>query len=345
MYGYEEHIDITPEQLLQKVTQQEIFEFILKEPFVFGNRYISPLREDTSPDCRFEERADGTIIFVDFGEKYLTGHTHRSCFGMVMDAFKVSISGAVRILCSQFGLSTSSNDYQPVAKAQYHKIEGDRVITDISYTAKTASKSDIWYWSQYLIRIGQLAQDNVHCISRYTVKNNKGFFTIHTYKFAYAYDFIDRVKIYQPYKEKYKWTTNCDEDNIGNFDNLPPTGDELIIQKSYKDHRVLRNMDMSLYVVWFQNEGCVPSMDILKNLTERFTLITIFYDNDEDGIKAAEKLVAIFNMIKEGCARMIYLPRKRKHKQLHGAYLKDPAAFINKEGKNNLRTVLKQIGL
>ena len=159
------------------------------------------------------------------------------------------------------------------------------------------------------------------------------------------FDFVDKIKIYQPYGGKYKWITNCDEDNIGNFDNLPPTGRELIIQKSYKDHRVLRNLEWGLNVIWFQNEGCVPSMDILVNLTQRFEYITIFFDNDEDGMKAAQKLCDIFNMIRESCARTVFLPKRRKHKQLYGDYLKDPGAFINKEGKQDFIKTLKQIGI
>lgn len=345
MYGYEEYIEIAPEQLLQKITQQEIFEFILKAPFSFSARYCSPFRDDLKPDCRFEERADGTILFVDFGERLLNpSKTHRSAFGMVMDAFKVTLSGAVRILCTEFGLSTNPKDYQDILKVGYTG-HGKPSGTEMTYLKKPFVKIDKIFWSQFYIKTDHLIEDNTFASNKFTVNGEKGFKIINVYRYCYVIDFIDKIKVYQPYSEKYRFITNCNENNIGNFDNLPDTGEELIIQKSYKDHRVLRNMDMSLNVIWFQNEGCVPDIDILKNIVSRFRLITIFFDNDEDGIKAAQKLVDIFNMLRPGCARMIYLPHRRKHKSLHGHYLKDPGEFIHKEGKIDFITVLKQIGI
>lgn len=345
MYGYVEHIELTPEQILQKITQEQIFEWILKAPFNFGERYCSPLREDKNPDCRFEERPDGAIVFVDFGERLLTGHTHRSCFGMVMDAYNVTMSGAIRIICQHFGLSTNVQDYGEVSKVVYDRKENIKTETTLNYDKKEFTKSDVIFWSQFLIRPEHLIEDNSFSVARFSIRNHKGYRVITPYKHCYVFDFIDKMKIYQPYSEKYKWITNCDEDNIGNFDNLPPTGRELIIQKSYKDHRILRNLILGLNVIWLQNEGCVPSMDILKNLVERFEYITIFYDNDEDGRKAAQKLCDVFNMIKESCARTVFLPERRKHKQLYGKFLKDPGEFINKEGKQDLLKALKQIGI
>jgi len=344
MYGYSEYTDITVEQVLQKVTQQQIFELVLGSTFDFSGRYCSPLREDTKPDCRFEERPDGTILFVDFGERLLTGKTHRTCFSMIMDYYSISLNEAIKLICGRFNLSTNSVDYPK----SIHKVSYDYTIekqeTIITYEAKYPSKSDVLYWSQFLISIDNLTEDNVFCVRSFNISNHKGKRKINAYKNVYAIDFIDAVKIYQPYNNKYKWITNCNENHIGNIDNLPSMAEELIIQKSYKDYRVLKNLDYS-NIIWFHNEGCLPSMDILKNLTDRFKIITVFYDNDEDGVKAGEKLCTIFNSIRENCSRLVYLPRKRLHKKLYGNYLKDPAEFIHREGKQDLVAILKQIGI
>lgn len=344
MYGYVEHIEITPEQILQKVTQQEIHEWVLQQPFQFGDRYCSPFREDSHPGCRFEEREDGAILFVDFGERLLSGHTHRSCFGMVMDRYNVTMDGAIRKICENFRLSVDSKDYQLVNKIVYERTTKS-ISTEMTYEKKPYYKLDVIYWSQFLIKTPELISDNVHNVDWFTLRNHKGYRKITAYKYCYCMDFVDRLKIYQPYSDKYKWITNCDENNIGNFDNLPASGRELIVQKSYKDHRVLRNLDWGLDVVWFQNEGCVPSIEILKNLTERFEYITYFYDNDEDGIAAAKKLMDITNAIRQDCARVVVMPRRRKHKQLFGNYLKDPSEFIHREGRHDLITALKSIGI
>lgn len=346
MYGYEEYIDLTPEQILQKVTQQEIIEFVLEQPFDFNNRYISPFRLDHTPGCRFEERPDGTIVFVDFGERTINpAKTHRSVFGMVIDKHKTTLTGAVRILCNHFKLSTNPNDYQKIEKIVYQKSITSSENCLIGYERRLLNKSDVWYWSQFIIKPEHLLEDNVFSASRFSIKTQRKFKVINVYKYCYVIDFLDRVKIYQPYNEKYRWITNCNENNIGNIDNLPLSGDELIIQKAYKDHRILRNLEWGLNVIWFGNEGCIPDIAILKNLTDRFKLITIFYDNDIEGIKAAEKLLSIFNMLRLGCARMVYLPLVQRHIEVHGKYLKDLGEFMQKEGKQDSITVLKQIGI
>jgi len=343
MYGYERYIDITPGQVLQKITQEEIFEFVLEQPFSYSHKYLSPFRDDKRPGCRFEERPDGAIVFVDFGERLRNPKkVHRSCFSMVMDKFGVSMNGAVTKICEHFGLTTNLEDYKPITVSKLYKVKDHNGSpeTIIKYNAKIPTKSDVKYWSNFLIKIEEIESDNVFCVKSFSIKNEKGYRIITPYSNCYAMDFVDTVKIYQPYNERYKWITNCTENNIGNIDNLPPTGDELIIQKSYKDHRVLRNLSMGLNVIWFQNEGCTPDTYILKNLAERFKLITVFFDADESGILAALRIWEIFNNIRPGCCRIVHMPIL-----IGRPILKDPSAFINKEGRNDLIQVLKHIGI
>lgn len=337
MYGYQEYIEITPEQILQKITQQEIFEFVLQEPFEFSSRYCSPCRDDKKPGCRFEEREDGTIIFVDFGELASTGRTHRTCFGMVMDKFKVNLQGAIELVMQEFKLSNDLTQYEVVNRVVYEK-KIQRSDKKITFLSQPYTKANKIYWSQFLIRPQELIEDNVYATKKFFIEESGGVKkTIHTYKHGYAMDFIDAVKIYQPYSEKYKFITNCTENHIGNIDNLPQTGKELIIQKSYKDHRIVRNVIKNSNVIWFANEGCVPDMSILVSLVERFEVITIFFDNDEAGILAATKLVAIFNAIRPNCCKMVYLPTINIYKDL--------GEFICKEGRIDTIKVLKQIGI
>jgi hypothetical protein len=339
MYGYEELIELSPEQLLQKVTQESIFEFVLEHPFSYHHRYTSPFRKDTKPDCRFEQRTDGIILFVDFGERSVgrPHKTHRSCFAMVMDRYNVNLSGAIKIICQQFHLSTSTTDYQPVNPSQYTKVSTPDELTNIRYEAKPYQKSDILWWSSFLIKPEELLSDGTFNIRTYWIKKSGKFSKFTPYSHCYAFDFVNKVKIYQPYSQKYKWITNCTEDDIGNVNNINPMGGELIIKKSYKDHRVIRNLLGLKDVVWVHNEGCIPSIGVLRNLIERFDLLTFFYDNDPDGIEAAKKITAECNKIKEGCARYIHLPLNLPYK--------DPAQMVSKEGRQDSLTVLHQIGL
>jgi hypothetical protein len=338
MYGYEEHIDITPEQLLQKISQEQIFEWLLNEPFKFGKKYKSPFREHSTGKgtCRFEQRPDGTIVFVDFGDD----KTHRTCFGMLIDlAPNVhNIQDAIKLILSQFKLSTSTGDYKPISTLPKRIVTDHTGETIITFDKRDIQRRDKLYISQFLILPEHLKEDLVYPTSRFHIqKGNAKRRTTIIHGLCFAIDFIDKVKLYQPYSSDYRFITNCDEDNIGNFDNLEEEGEKLLITKSWKDHRVLRNILFLKNVIWLQNEGMIPSMYILENLSKRFKHIIILFDNDATGVKAAIKLRDIFNQIRSSSCRMVIIPRKNDYK--------DPASVVKIEGRQDTITILKQIGL
>lgn len=337
MYGYDKVPEITPNEILQKITQEQIFEFILGKDFSYDKRYNSPFRKDDSPGCKFTVAKDGTIFFTDFAE--VKGKTHRICWRMVMDYYNVSLSGAINILISKFNLSDDAKDYKEVEEKNLKYLKStleEKIRTPITYDKKAYDKRDVQYWSQFIITPRELLSDEVYSTDRIYVKGK----VIKLCTPCYAIDFLHAVKLYQPYSIKYKWLCNTDQDDIGNIDNLPPTGEELVVAKSYKDHRVLRNNAVP-YVIWLGSEAYIPSLHILQNLASRFRLITIFFDNDFKGIEYAMKLYEILSQIREGCVRMIHLPVLVSRKMTW----KDPAEFISKEGRQDLITVLKQIKL
>jgi hypothetical protein len=341
MYGYEDSFDILPDQLLQKITAEEIFKWIFNDDISTAYRYISPFRDDSNPDCRFQETLDGTLLFIDFGERNHSGRTHRTCWRAVMDYHKCSLSVALKLVSNHFGLSNNPIDYVPL---QNEKNEAPAVKvypTLITWDVRPIEKRDKIFWSQFIISSQDLKDDKVGIVKTVHIDSMKGKKSFDPMSICYAYDFGHHVKIYQPYNNpKYKWITNCNENDIGNLQNIPLIGDELIISKAYKDHRVLRNIGFGLKaVVWTPNEGSIPCAKILLDLSQRFPLITIFYDNDQPGRDAAAKLMAaILTVNPSAKVRCIWLPvRKFPHK--------DPSDFIKKEGRADTQEVLKYIGI
>lgn len=339
MYGYEETIDVQPEHILQKISQLDIMSLCLGEKADLLGRYTSPCREDNSPGCRLEERPDGSILFLDFGAG--SGKTHRNCFRLVMDTYNVHYREALKLICNHFGLITDANSYEPIkAKPKVNNSSIDTPYnTIIDFIPREINKKDKLFWSQFLIYPQHLIEDNTQMVGEITIDSSKGRRSFKPFNQCYALDLKHHVKLYMPYNNpKYKWITNADENDIGNIWNLPSTGKEVIIQKSYKDHRVLRNVDFGLNVCWTQNEGCIPHPMILKDLTERFEVMTIFYDNDEAGRLAALKLRNVILGINPSAkVRFVYLPRRWNHK--------DPGEFVKKEGKSDLQQVLQHIGI
>ncbi len=333
MYGYNEHIDITPEQILQKVDQIKIFELVLKLPVVIGNRYYSPFREDKIPKCFFTQREDGIILFVDFGDRKRT--THRSCFKMIMDSYEPSLnlSQAIEVICEHFSISKNSTDYKPVG--EFPKPQTIKNRTSILYTPKPYESKDKRYWNSFITSIDNLEEDGVFSVKKFTIINNKGIFTKHPISLCYAIDFLIHVKLYMPH-DSLRFISNCDENDIGNVNNLSSTGDYLIVTKSYKDHRVIRNALNVKDVIWLMNEGCVPDEYILLNLLSRFTTIILFFDNDIPGFKAAYKLSNILNSLSpQSNIKIRYIPIKYNYK--------DAGELVKREGRQDTVKLLNNI--
>lgn len=331
MYGYEEYLDITPDQVLQKVTQEQIFEWLLDKPVNIFDKYYAPYREDRNPRCWFEYK-DDILLFMDFSPKTLK--SHKTCFGLVIEIYDVNLVEALELICDHFNISKSKRNYQ-LPKKIYNPEFQEKVATIIKPILQDYNKKDREYWSYSLITLNNLQEDNVHSVKRFYLESKRGKRWITPYSHCYDINFLDAHKIYQPYRPKeYKWISNCNEDHIGNINNLPSTGDILYIQKAYDDHRVLRNLFNLSNVVWFQNEGCVPSRFILENLLSRFTNIIIMFDNDESGVAASYKLTQVFNSIRANSTRFILTPIPQ---------YKNISDVVRKEGRKDTIKIFKNI--
>ena len=182
----------------------------------------------------------------------------------------------------------------------------------------------------------QLDEDRVIPLNYYQVFDGNNFETYHTSTLAYAYNFIDNTsKIYRPYDE-FKWYTNATSSTIGNIENIDPEGEELIITKSYKDCRVLRNLGYK-NVIWFQNEGQIPKVDILLGVIKRFKKVYIFFDNDTVGKNKSDRVTNFINsLLEEKRVESIFIPEEYS--------TKDPSDFYEVYGEEQLKlTIIKII--
>ena len=109
----------------------------------------------------------------------------------------------------------------------------------------------------------------------------------------------------------------------------------LIITKSYKDYRVLKNQGLN--VCWFQNEGQVPNRLILEELIKHKSKILVWFDNDTTGIGASNLVKDIINYIKPNLACSVVLDPK-----LLNVGIKDPSDLLKKKGKKELEIFINK---
>lgn len=342
MYGYKEYTPLTTDEILKRVTEEEIFSIVIKEEIQLekDSYYVAPYRNDNLPGCYFH-RYNEILYFVDFAD---SENRQKNCFSFISRCFNLDYNDTLEYVNNYFklGLGSSENNVKStlnIVKTIQKSELKPKINKFIQYLARPFNIKDKLFWSKYEISREQLIEDKVVPISLYRTVSNKGkIFSINPPDIMYAYtDFPDnKVKIYRPKgNKKEKWITNCNQNDVGSINNLPETGELLIISKSYKDCRVLRNQKLNC--VWFQNEGMLPSQDILTMLCERFKQIIVWFDNDQAGITNGRIVTNYINSIVPNKARLIFLPPILLQEKI-----KDPSDLISKKGKDELLLFLKE---
>jgi hypothetical protein len=343
MYGYNSYILLDKEEVLKRVSEKDIFKALFNEDIVLnkGKYYTAPYRRDNHADCFFEVY-EGVLCFVDFAS---TGKKSKSCFDVIMQMYNISFSESIAWCNEEFnlGLGNSPTKVKKKLVVENDFIEEETILKSfkkrtITFLPRKFNYKDKHFWGKYEISSNNLIEDKVVPIEIYKAHSKLGKpFSVRPLGVCYAYtDFPEkRVKIYTPYGNKFnKWITDCNQDDVGSINQLREKGDLLVITKSYKDCRVLRNQGIDS--IWFQNEGMFPNEKIIKSLGKRFKHIIIWFDNDNGGITNSRIAVQYINSIIPNKAKSIMLPPK-----LLLENIKDPSDLLCSRGKEELTSFLK----
>lgn len=332
MYEYEDDFPLTLNSLLAKYSQEDIFRIVFKEYPDLDILYLSPFREDHNPNCFFEWYK-GRLYFRDYADK------QRDCFQAVKDFHDLyNYHDTMQFIVDYLANNPVPEGCKPIKV--YDRKERDCAIT---FRIREYAEKDNLYWKQYGISEVQLREDKVSIIYWYRFYSERSgkWIILRPFDVCYAISgFESRCKIYRPQNHcrKSRWLTNCKVNDVGNLSNIDPTGDVLIITKSYKDCRVIRNQGYK-NVIWFQSESMIPNDPILLDLLARFDRFLIFYDNDLAGIKGSNDLQLKLQSLS-------YYEKPIRNISSPYSYLKDPAEMVSVRGEQELKDFLaKQIHL
>ncbi len=335
---------ISKNKILKYVTEEQIFALVFGYEPKANTYTTSPFREDNSPGCFFSYATSGKLKFVDFSGNLKVKNRKLisiDCFDAVQIYFK--FNNFYESLKYIYDRLIKGKEKEIIKQENSKPVEiKEKEPVSIYIDVRPFNKFDRLFWQPYGITKENLIEDQVFALEGFCIKNTKkGDFYNKLEDIGYAYtDFYNnKVKIYRPYQSKNsgrKFTTNCGSNDIGGYKTLKKVGERLIIAKSYKDYRVLKNLGYD--VVWFQNEGMYPDNEYLEDLSNRFDELIIFFDNDEPGIEAAKKLKDLLNFLFTQNVKIIHLPKSLLKKKV-----KDPSDFRKKYGEDLLIKTIKQL--
>lgn len=273
-----EYIDAN--ELINSVSQEQLFFKHLGIYPVIGKFFHSPFRKDRNPGCRFEWRS-GLLCFVDNAR--FNGKLYWSIFDIIKYVHNCSFKEALHIIAKEERIEIVRDDKyiskkRPEIRFDYDPWPEDNMFmlsNDILEKEYVFKVKDYWTTS----KDGNFCKNCLH--------NPKKTLTI-----AYYFPDSDHVKLYFPEKSEDRWYSNCSiQDVFGKYkiEYYSRITDKLIITKSQKD-RLFLDYHYGLASIATQNEGSYFDDDFIDMIKSKFSEITVLYDNDEAGIAASINL-------------------------------------------------------
>ncbi len=281
-YGINNIKELSKESILKEISYYDIFKYYVPNFEHLDVKFCSSLRKDYNPSCSISQLGD-KLIYKDWGN----GDSY-DAWSYVQKLYDYDFWTALCKISIDFNLNLCD---KRLPKGQgspilYGNIASPSDKLALRVKRRSLTTLDLEYWQSYGINMELLKLYKVSPISHYfSIKGNRTRVTaIGKDELAYCYHFGDyNYKIYRPNSVYFKWRGTPGIGHIlQGYDELPWTGDLLIVTSSLKDIMCLRALGYDAIAP--SSESTKIGEDVLKQLKSRFKRILIYYDNDTQGL-------------------------------------------------------------
>lgn len=291
------NLQITKEEILKYITELQILERYCSNYQSIDSSFKSEFYSDKNGSCRIVISASGIPYYTDYGNG-----DYFLAFDYVSRKYGSNYHETCNIIANDFGLKRTNLNVTPQLLLVNDTPKLVKVKSNIKVIVKPFSLIDYEYWNQYHISLTTLQFFNVKAVSHvylnkrdkhyvFEYKNNQPLYSYRFFKNACEY-----LKIYNPYSptKEGKWLTNVGSDCLQGYDQLPATGDLLIITKSLKD--VMVYYEMGISAIGLQAETNKISKKSWNELNKRFKRVVINLDADNQGYTSTGDLLLEYDI-------------------------------------------------
>jgi hypothetical protein len=299
---------LSKEQILSRVDQKTLYEYYFGQKIdLRRNKYRNPFRVDMRPgSCHFNwynkklyffDKATGDSIDVfSFVSRLYNLDFYQTLYKINLD---FSLGFESDIIFDDI----TANKQRGIPEIKYYPSHNRKF--EFKVETRWWDQIDANYWKSYYISSKDLTRFNVFPVSKY-YKNYSGVNFKLKYEYTdpndpcYCYRFNNNdsieVKMYRPTVRdtSLKWDTNCSVDVIQGYNQLPDTGDTLILSSSLKDTICFTNA--GYHSCSTQSENTYLKPEKVRELKSRFDRIVIILDNDSAGINFSKKMSHVYQL-------------------------------------------------
>jgi len=194
--------------------------------------------------------------------------------------------------------SKITNDYQDYVNNNSRRFETDTFSQDrykvTDYEIRHWQKQDEIYWSRFHIGSKMLDYHNVMPLSYYVMEKSEANGEVKSFRHAngYIYGYFKNdgtlYKIYKPMDKDRKFVKV--QNYIQGSEQLSFDKKYLVITSSLKDLMAFRKLKIEgIEVIAPDSENSMLAETTMSKLIRKYKKIFVIFDNDEPGIKAAQR--------------------------------------------------------
>lgn len=287
-------VKLTPESILDKISEYDIFRYYMpNHDWVLNRVTYSPFRSENNPSFVIGNKR-GFISFIDFADTNKRGN----CFDFVKALFNLpTFDDVLRLIDKDFGLGITTGkgtgEYKKIVSA-YKQPDIEKRYSLIQVKTRKFTQEELAYWAQYHQSIDDLHANNIYSIKSLYLNKSKFPLKDTDLRFGYLYE-GQHWKIYRPFADKKsKWMPN----------NVPITsmdGKEDIvncktafINKSKKDYMVMKKIFPCCCAVQNEGIGCF-SPENVEYLKANSDTQILSFDSDVTGVTNSQQITKLFD--------------------------------------------------
>jgi hypothetical protein len=276
---------LTKEQILEKISEKEIFDHFLK-PFHEG-MVLKPGQNISNPLLSNKQKTPSFNIYEQNGKwKFKDFSTADSgdCWQFIMLLKNINFSEALELITTQLLLPEQS-----FPKTQLHFSSKKKPLI----FHRVFNSKEKGFWLQYGINEETLKLFKVRAITNYIAYTKEGKeyeVKNHNDALMFSYDYGNSYKIYKPNDKtnRFIYLGERDQNFFFGIDQLPKNGKHVFITGGEKDVMTLHAHGYAS--ICMNSETATIPENLITNLKKRFERVIVLYDNDETGIKQSQKI-------------------------------------------------------
>jgi hypothetical protein len=273
------------------VPNEWIFENFLNLPEKLGGQSVSIKsifnKADTNPSMIIYLHNSGRYKFNDFSS------------GISGDGVDL-IQKLFKLKTRQDAFNKALELYQSADNNEYEKVDIIKTEKNIvSYEVREWNEYDVKYWTAYKLDSSDLDRYNVKALSSYTFEIKSGDnIELKTFNNTYSYGFFRKddslYKIYNPKNKIAKFIKV--KNYIQGHDQLKLKYKWLMICSSLKDAMAFSKLKLPIECIAPDSENTMLSEKQINLYKSKYKIISVLFDNDTAGKKAALKYKEMFDL-------------------------------------------------